>query len=79
MRALELLMRRLMQALALALGVGTLCLLMMRALPGDMALRVAAGRYGFDRVDNAAADAVRAELGWTAHCGRCCRAGGSIC
>ena len=63
MRGLELLLRRLMQALVLALGVGMLCLLMMRALPGDMALRVAAGRYGFDRVDNAAADAVRAELG----------------
>ena len=33
-----------------------------RALPGDMATRIAAGRYGYDLVGNAAADAVRAAL-----------------
>ena len=36
---------------------------MTRALPGDAAYRIAAGRYGYDMVDTAAAEAVRAELG----------------
>ena len=58
-----LLLRRAIQILALALGVGTLCFFMARALPGDMAMRIAAGRYGYDMVSNAAAAAVRAELG----------------
>ena len=55
--------RRLVQVLAVSLLIGTLCFLMVRALPGDLAMRVAAGRYGYDLVSNAAADAVRAELG----------------
>ncbi|MFD1482077.1 ABC transporter permease [Paracoccus nototheniae] len=54
---------RLAQALVVALLVGVLTFLMMQALPGDMAFRIAAGRYGYDMVDAAAADAVRAELG----------------
>lgn len=54
--------RRGTQVVLLALVVGTLCYLMARALPGDMATRIAAGRYGYDLVGNAAADAVRAEL-----------------
>ncbi|WP_119153237.1 ABC transporter permease [Caldimonas tepidiphila] len=58
-----LLARRAVQALALALFVGTVCFFMARALPGDLATRIAAGRYGYDLVSNAAADAVRAELG----------------
>jgi len=58
-----LLLRRGLQIVALALLVGTLCFLMARLLPGDLASRIAAGRYGYDLVDNAAADAVRAELG----------------
>ena len=58
-----LLLRRACQVVALALLVGTLCFFMARALPGDMAMRVAAGRYGHDLVSNAAAAAVRAELG----------------
>lgn len=58
-----LLARRLAQVVALALFIGTLCFFMARALPGDLATRVAAGRYGYDMVSNAAADAVRAELG----------------
>lgn len=58
-----LLLRRGCQALALALLIGTLCFFMARALPGDMATRIAAGRYGYDLVSNAAAAAVRAELG----------------
>ncbi|MET0265468.1 MAG: ABC transporter permease [Duganella sp.] len=55
--------RRLLQALLVALLVGTLCFFMTRWLPGDTAFRIAAGRYGYDMVDAAAAEAVRAELG----------------
>ena len=55
--------RRLLQALLVALLVGTLCFFMTRLLPGDTAFRIAAGRYGYDMVDAAAAEAVRAELG----------------
>jgi len=55
--------RRLLQALLVALLVGTLCFFMTRLLPGDMAYRIAAGRYGYDMVTAAAAEAVRHELG----------------
>ncbi|WCM94121.1 ABC transporter permease [Acidovorax sp. NCPPB 2350] len=57
------LLRRVLQAVALALIVGTLCFAMARSLPGDVATRIAAGRYGYDLVSNAAAAAVRGELG----------------
>lgn len=57
------LLRRAIQVVALALLVGTVCFFMARLLPGDMATRIAAGRYGYDLVNNAAADAVRIELG----------------
>lgn len=57
-----LLLRRAGQAVALALVVGTLSFAMMRSLPGDMATRVAAGRYGYDLVSAAAAAQVRQEL-----------------
>ena len=60
---LWMLLRRLFQAAALALAVGGICFLMAQALPGDMATRIAAGRYGYDLVSNAAADAIRSELG----------------
>ena len=60
MRAL--LLRRLLQMAAVAWGVGTLTFLLMRALPGDMAYRIAASRYGQDNVDAYAADQVRQEL-----------------
>ena len=56
------LLRRGLQIVALALLVGTLCFFMARLLPGDLATRIAAGRYGYDLVNNASADAVRAEL-----------------
>lgn len=55
--------RRLLQAVLVALIVGVLCFWLVHLLPGDMALRIAAGRYGYDLVSVAAADAVRAELG----------------
>ncbi|TCS66575.1 peptide/nickel transport system permease protein [Primorskyibacter sedentarius] len=54
---------RLVQALMVAILIGTATFVMMRSLPGDAAWRIAAGRYGYDNVDAAAADAVRAELG----------------
>ena len=40
---------------------------MMQALPGDAAYRIAAGRYGYDMMDAAAAEAVRIELGLDQH------------
>lgn len=61
-RWVALLLRRAGQAVALALVVGTLSFAMMRSLPGDMATRVAAGRYGYDLVSAAAAAQVRQEL-----------------
>lgn len=54
---------RLLQAGLVALLVGGLTFVLMRSLPGDMAYRIAAGRYGYDRVDAAAASAVQQELG----------------
>ena len=59
-----------LQALIVALIVGIVSFAMMQALPGDAAYRIAAGRYGYDMMDAAAAEAVRIELGldrhWTA-------------
>jgi len=54
---------RLFQAILVALTVGVLTFIMVRALPGDMAYRIAAGRYGYDMVNTDAANAVRTELG----------------
>ncbi|MFC0193163.1 ABC transporter permease [Aureimonas pseudogalii] len=54
---------RLLQAGFVALTVGLLTFALMRLLPGDMAYRIAAGRYGYDLVSSDAAAAVRAELG----------------
>lgn len=58
-----LLVRRASQAVGVAVLVATLCFLIVRQLPGDAALRIAAGRYGYDLVDQQAADAVATELG----------------
>ncbi|MDP3891105.1 ABC transporter permease [Nocardioides sp.] len=57
------LLRRGAQGLGVAVLVSVLCFLVVRRLPGDAAYRIAAGRYGYDLVDQGAADAVRAELG----------------
>lgn len=59
----RLLFKRLLQLLAVCWGVGTLTFVMMRALPGDMAYRIAASRYGMDAVNARAAELVREELG----------------
>lgn len=57
------LLRRGVQALLVTVLVSGLCFTLVRLLPGDQALRVAEGRYGYDRVTAASADAVRVELG----------------
>ena len=54
---------RVLQALLVALVVGVLSFLLVEALPGDQAFRIAASRYGEDIVSAAAAEAVRQELG----------------
>ncbi|WP_052665072.1 ABC transporter permease [Nitriliruptor alkaliphilus] len=60
---LRVLRRRLIQALWVTLFVSTLSFAIVQSLPGDMAFRIAAGRYGYDQVTAATADALRAELG----------------
>ena len=57
------LLARLMQAAIVAVTVGALCFVLMRVLPGDAAMRIAAGRYGPDAGITAAAEQVRLELG----------------
>lgn len=52
-----------LQAVIVAVIVGVVSFVMMQALPGDAAYRIAAGRYGYDMMDSAAAEAVRQELG----------------
>ncbi|MCQ4162040.1 ABC transporter permease, partial [Roseomonas sp. GC11] len=54
---------RLAQALLVALVVGTLCFAALHALPGDLALRVAAARFGEDRANPAMVEALRAAAG----------------
>ena len=60
-----LLLKRLGTALAVCAVVVSLSWAMVWMLPGDVAMRVAAGRHGHDLVTMAAADAVRQELGLT--------------
>ncbi len=64
----DLLKKRFYQLILVAWGVGTLTFILMRSLPGDMAYRIAASRYGQDNVNSAAAQLVRQELnldqGW---------------
>ncbi|MGR3711851.1 MAG: ABC transporter permease [Shimia sp.] len=52
-----------LQAIVVAVIVGIVSFAMIHALPGDAAYRIAAGRYGYDMMDAAAAEAVRQELG----------------
>ncbi|TNF15347.1 MAG: ABC transporter permease, partial [Vibrionaceae bacterium] len=59
----KILLSRLYQALFVAWSVGTLTFVLMRLIPGDIAYRIAAGRYGYDYVNAEAAQAVQAELG----------------
>ncbi|BFM48068.1 ABC transporter permease [Marinomonas sp. THO17] len=59
----SMLFKRLLQLITVVWGVGTLTFVLMRSLPGDMAYRIAASRYGQDNVDSQAAALVREELG----------------
>ncbi|MFC5729099.1 MULTISPECIES: ABC transporter permease [Nocardioides] len=59
----KVLARRSAQAGGVAMVVSLLCFLIVLRLPGDAAYRIAAGRYGYDLVDQETADSVRAELG----------------
>lgn len=61
---INMLLKRLLQAGFVAWAVGSLTFLMMRLLPGDIAYRIAAGRYGYDFVDLDAAQLVSSELGF---------------
>ena len=56
-------LQRLLQLVFVIWSVGTLTFVLTRSLPGDMAYRIAASRYGYDQTDAAAAAIVRAELG----------------
>ncbi|SHF26700.1 peptide/nickel transport system permease protein [Marinomonas polaris DSM 16579] len=56
------LLKRAFQLITVVWGVGTLTFILMRSLPGDMAYRIAASRYGQDNVDSHAAALVREEL-----------------
>ena len=62
-RTFAILAFRLAQAGGVALLVGIATFLMMRSLPGDLAFRVAAGRYGYDNTTAEVAAQVREELG----------------
>lgn len=66
-RFLAALAQRGLQAVIVAIIVGIVSFAMMQALPGDAAYRIAAGRYGYDMMDAAAAEAVRQELGLDRH------------
>ncbi|CAH1652474.1 ABC transporter permease [Chelatococcus asaccharovorans] len=59
----RLLLPRVLQAGLVILVVGVLCFVLVRALPGDAAMRIAAGRYGPDANITEAAENVRRELG----------------
>jgi len=56
-------LQRLAQAAFVAWAVGTISFILMRMMSSDIAFRIAAGRYGYDNVDAAAAQAVSDELG----------------
>jgi ABC-type dipeptide/oligopeptide/nickel transport system permease component len=57
------LLSRLSQCIAVILFVATLCFALLHSLPGDPAMRIAAGRYGPDGMSAMAAEQVRQELG----------------
>lgn len=61
--AWRILARRTAQAAGVALAVTVTCFVIVQQLPGDIAFRIAAGRYGYDKVDAAAAAEIRSELG----------------
>ena len=60
---LSVLSRRAAQAAGVAVVVTIACFATVQVLPGDIAYRIAAGRYGYDRVSADSAEAVRRTLG----------------
>ncbi len=60
---LKILFSRVLQVFTLAVFINTICFILMHALPGDKALKIAAGRYGPDAVTNEIAQNVAQELG----------------
>lgn len=60
---INILRQRILQALFVAWSVDTLTFILMRMIPGDIAYRIAAARYGYDYVNADAAQAVAKELG----------------
>jgi peptide/nickel transport system permease protein len=60
---LRVIMLRFGQALATAAVLASLCFVFVHALPGDLALRVAAARVGDERVTPETAERIRREEG----------------
>jgi len=60
---ISLIFGRILQAGLVTWGVGTLTFILTRILPGDMAFRIAAGRYGDEYVNALVAESIREELG----------------
>ncbi|WP_084033450.1 ABC transporter permease [Arthrobacter sp. 35/47] len=58
----KVLARRAAQAVGVTLAVTITCFVIVQNLPGDIAFRIAAGRYGYDKVDASAAAEVRADI-----------------
>lgn len=54
---------RLLQLVGLVMLIGSACFFMMHSLPGDLATRIAASRYGPDLMSMQATQAVQLELG----------------
>ncbi|RIY37492.1 ABC transporter permease [Psittacicella gerlachiana] len=59
---LTLLLKRLGQMALVVWTIGTITFFITLLLPGNMAYRIAASRYGYDQVDTAAAQAVASQL-----------------
>ncbi|KAB7887281.1 ABC transporter permease [Poseidonibacter ostreae] len=60
---LKVLFSKVLQVFTLAVFINTICFILIHALPGDKALKIAAGRYGPDVVTNEIAQNVAQELG----------------
>src|SRR5262249_13104976 len=54
---------RIAQAVGVAWAVATLCFVLLHAIPGDLALRLAAARFGEDRLTVETTERVRREAG----------------
>ena len=59
----QIIFSRILQAFMLVIFVNTICFIMMQVLPGNQAMRIAAGRYGPDGMTNEIAQSVALELG----------------